>query len=212
LVHHQHDLVGVWVVHVHQVLDHLCKIDGGALVANDHLPPTPQRFGQHEHGCHAIALILVVVTGWPAWRHRHRSARLTDELHAGLIQTHLRAPWIIRSGIDLQHILHVVDELAAGRLWQAILLLQPGLEFVFFSVWRTVSCEMASAISSSTTLSANKRSVQRLRPFGAGLQASVTRRASCAPSSWAGVAGARDVDGAPPRSLPPRIVYAPARR
>jgi hypothetical protein len=30
------------------VLDHFGEIDGSAVIANDHLAPTTQRFGHHE--------------------------------------------------------------------------------------------------------------------------------------------------------------------
>src|SRR5262249_51872324 len=60
----------------------------------------------------------------------------------------------------------------------APLLLEPGLELVFLSTRRTVSCEQASANFSSTTRSASKLRVQRCRPSGAALQASAIKRAS----------------------------------
>ena len=43
--------------------------------------------------------------------------------------------------VDLQHVLHRTDELGVGLRRDAPLLLQPRLEFVFFSVRRTVSSE-----------------------------------------------------------------------
>ena len=63
------------------------------------------------------------------------------------------------------------------------LFLLPGLEFVFLSIWRTVSREMLSANSNSTTLSANNWSVQCVCPSGAALHAKAIRCASCRPSS-----------------------------
>ena len=47
------------------------------------------------------------------------------------------------------------------------------------SVCRTVSYEMSSTTSSSTSLSANRRRDQRFRPFGAGVRAKAIRCASC---------------------------------
>src|SRR6266849_6571992 len=133
-----------------------------------------------------MTFVFEVVARRLAWRHGHWGARFTDQLHAGFVQAHLWPVRVVRSGVHIEHVFHVVDELPARCLWQTVLFLQPRFELVFFSVWRTVSCEMASTISSSTTLSASRRSDQRARPFGAGLQARVTRCASCTPSSLRG--------------------------
>src|SRR5439155_789216 len=54
---------------------------------------------------------------------------------------------------------------------------------VFLSVRRTVWYEIASTISSSTSLSAKSRKVQCACPSGGSPQASATRWASCSPSS-----------------------------
>ena len=70
-----------------------------------------------------------------------------------------------------------------AHLWYAPFLLLPRLEFVFFSTCRTVSRQIESAKSSSTTLPASNRKVQRVCPSGAGLQATATKWASCLPSS-----------------------------
>src|SRR5262249_2269221 len=63
------------------------------------------------------------------------------------------------------------------------LVLQPRLERVFLSVWRTVSRAMLSTTSNSTNLSASRRRVQRCCPVGGSLQATAIKCASCAPSS-----------------------------
>ena len=65
-------------------------------------------------------------------------------------------------------------------------LFQPGLEFVCFSVLRTVSGWMLSTIPHSTSRSANNLSVQRARPSGGSPQAGAIRWASAAPSSFLG--------------------------
>ena len=88
-----------------------------------------------------------------------------------------------RSGssvVQVQHILHPGHELPA-QLGDAPLFLLPGLsswfEFVFLSIWRTVSREMLPANSSATTWSASSWSVQCACP-SALLQVMATR---CAP-------------------------------
>ena len=84
--------------------------------------------------------------------------------------------------VQVQHVLHSSHELPA-HLRDAPFLLRPRLEFVFLSVWRTVSREMLSANPIATTLSASSCSVQCVCPSGASLQAMATRCASCLPSN-----------------------------
>src|SRR5262245_2766715 len=65
-----------------------------------------------------------------------------------------------------------------GNVADTPLLAQPRLEVVFFSTRRTLSREIDSVTASSTSLSAINWSVQRLRPDGAVLQASIVTLAS----------------------------------
>jgi uncharacterized protein len=92
---------------------------------------TSERFVHHEQGAYAIALILIVEPCGSPWSHGHRDALLADQLHAGLVQAHLGPPRIVWPRVDVQHVFHVVDKLAAGRFRQAVALLQPWLQFVF---------------------------------------------------------------------------------
>src|SRR6266851_4427550 len=154
-----------------------------AVIRDGHLAPAAQWLAQHEHGGHAAPLVLVVEAGWSPRCARQGCARFSHQLLTRLVQTHLRTERIVGSGVDVQNVFHVPDELATGRTRQAPVFFQPGLEIVFFSVRRTVSYETASTISNSTNLSASRRRVQRLRPCGAGLQATAIRCASWAPSS-----------------------------
>ena len=77
-----------------------------------------------------------------------------------------------------------------AHLGDTPLFLLPGLEFVFLSIWRSVSREMLSANSNSTTLSANNWSVQ----CGALRARRCTRRRSgalpaCRPACAPGLKG-----------------------
>src|SRR5258707_15856553 len=76
-----------------------------------------------------------------------------------------------QSRVHIQDVFHAPDKLGSG-LGRAPLLLQPGLEFIFFSAWRTVSSLPRSTYSSWTILSASIRGLQHCWPFGAGLHAS----------------------------------------
>src|SRR6185503_9504272 len=105
-----------------------------------------------------------------------------------LIHTDLGPLRVEGTGVDFQHVFHVSDELPAVLGRDAPLLLQPGLRFVFLSVWRTVSWEIASTWPSWTNRSASKRRDQRAWPSGASLQARVMSCASRCPSSFRGCA------------------------
>ena len=88
--------------------------------------------------------------------------------------------------VNLQHVLHGADELSIALRRDAPALLQPRLELVFFSVWRTVSAQILSTISHSTSRSASNCSVQRARPSGGWEQAKAINWASSWPSSFLG--------------------------
>ena len=85
----------------------------------------------------------------------------------------------------MEHIFHVLNELR-GNLPNAPHLLQMWLQFVFFRNLRTPACEMVSTNSSSTALSASRRSVQRFRPSGGSEQARAVMWAAVRPASLRG--------------------------
>ncbi len=77
----------------------------------------------------------------------------------GLVQAHLWPSRIIGPTLDVQHVLHPPDELRAGFWRDAPLLVQPGLERIFWSVCRTGSGASRSAYGNSPP--AARRSPQR---------------------------------------------------
>src|SRR3954451_1387524 len=103
------------------------------------VPPAREWLKGKEHARYAIPHIDAVITLHHARLGRQRFPHLADELLEGFVQADDRALWVWRLLIHLQHIFHVADEL--GRLfgWNAPHLPQMRSEFVFFSVWRTVS-------------------------------------------------------------------------
>src|SRR6266545_3883951 len=183
VVLYQHDPLGVGVVDVDQVLDAVRPVDAGAPRADHDVPPAAQRLAHQEQVVHAAALVLIILSGWPAGRDRHRRGDLCQELAAGLVQADLRATRIIGPGVDPKHILHPPTELDILLRRDAPAFLQPRLEAVCCKAWRTVSYDTDSITSKATSRSASSRSVQRLRPSGGGLHASATRWASWSPSS-----------------------------
>ena len=117
---------------------------------------------------------------------RTRQSRFLHLLFAGFVQAHQDFIVFIGTVIDLQHVFHGTHKVRTAFRRDAPTLFQPRLEFVFFSVLRTVSGWMLSTISHSTSRSANNLSVQRARPSGASPQASAIKWASAAPSSFFG--------------------------
>jgi hypothetical protein len=108
----QHDLLGVGVVDVDQVLDAVRPVDAGAPVADHDLAPASQRLSHQEQVAHAPTLVLIVLPGRPPRRRRHRRGDLTEQLPAGLVQADLRAARVIGPGVDPKHVLHPPAELA----------------------------------------------------------------------------------------------------
>ena len=111
VVLHQHDLLGVGVVDVDQVPDAVRPIDPGAPSADHDVAPASKRLGHQEQVAYPTALVLVVLPGWPARAQRAGRVDLGEQLAAGLVQADLGAARSIRSGVDLQHILHAPAEL-----------------------------------------------------------------------------------------------------
>src|SRR6266545_7863678 len=183
VVLHQHDLLGVGVADVDQLLDAVRPVDAGAPLATGDVPPAAQRLAHQEHVAHAFPHVLVVLAGWPPRGDRQRRDHVRKQLAAGLAQADLRAVGVVGAGGDRQHILHPPDKLGVMLGRDAPAFLQPRLEAVCFKACRTVSYETVSTTWSSTSRSASSRNVQRLRPSGGALHVSATRRASCCPSS-----------------------------
>ena len=115
----QHDPLGVRVVDVDQILDAVRPVDAGAPAADHDLAPAGQRLSHQEQVAHAPTLVLVILSGWPARRHRAGRVDLAEQLAAGLVQADLRAARVMGPGIDPEHVLHPPDELAVVLGWDA---------------------------------------------------------------------------------------------
>ncbi len=183
IVLHQHDHLGIRVHLVRELAEAFGIILPRPSIRHLYVSLPGQWLEDHEQIRHAVANVLVVVTSDLPWSGRHGRLLFADQLLARLVQAHYRTGRIIRPLVHLQHVFHLPNELGVGLRWNAPLFAQPRLEFIFFSVRRTVSFERASTYSKATIRSASSRSVQRLRPSGAWLQASATRWASPSPSS-----------------------------
>src|SRR5450755_117683 len=149
------------------------------------MAPAFERCKHHEDVGGAIALVLVIATGWASRLHRDRHPRLSEELLGALVQAHQRA--IPR--VDGQHIFHGGYERTIGFRRDDPALSAMGLENVFFSVRPIVESLARSTIWSSTTFFSNSRRVQRARPLGGLEQANAISLASFSPSKIRATAG-----------------------
>src|SRR5205085_4685978 len=104
------------------------------------------------------------------------------QLLARLVEADHRPGRVVRLGVELEHVLHAVDERAVYALGQAPRPLLPRLEVAFLRTRRMVSSETPSTTCSSTRRSASMRAVQVARPSGTGLHAVAMTIASALPS------------------------------
>ena len=163
IVQHQPDHCGVRIGLVHQPFHPVREVHGSPALGHLDVPPPTLRFTEHEQVPGPVSLVLGVIALHPSGLGFDRRPHVPEQLLGGLVETHHRTLPVVlfvikslpRTGYGVQHILHPGDELPA-HLGNAPLFLLPRLEFVFLSIWRTVSREMLPANSSSTTLSASR--------------------------------------------------------
>jgi len=129
-------------------------------------------------------MIFTVLFGYGSRFARQGIANFRKQLLADFIETNLRKSCIIGPLIHAEHVFHRRDKGGIRLRWNAPLLFEPGLEFVFLSVIRTVSWLTLSTTSNSTSLSASIRKVQHALPSGGFWQASAIKWASCSPASF----------------------------
>ena len=147
------------------------QLGAGGVFGNEDFPHAKQRRIDHEGGGAAFADVFVVVARGCAGLAAQWRADFTKQLFAELVKTHQRVARILRALINFKHILHRRDEASVLFGRDAPALAQPRFDVFFFMLPRTVSCEMASTTSSSTSLSASSRRLQRFWPSGACEQA-----------------------------------------
>src|SRR6266702_8019835 len=142
-----------------------------------------QWFAGHKQVTVPIGIILIVDAFRMTRLHRQGLTQVRDQLFAPLIHTDLWTTFIVGARVDLQDVFHMIHKVGIGLWWNAPVVLEPGLQFVFFNTCRTVSWLTLSTSSSSTSLSATRRKLQRSYPSGAWPHSSAIRCASCSPSS-----------------------------
>ena len=160
VVHDDTHALGFREAFVNEPLHLAREVRHRALLGYFDMPEATLRLTEHEQVAHASSLIFVIEPRDLSWTHRQRATSLSNQLLARLVKADHRQLLGVRFSVQIQHVFHAGDELGidlADTPW----LLQPWLQFVFLSTWRTVSRQIESANFNSTTLSANKRSVQR---------------------------------------------------
>src|SRR5215207_8387322 len=188
VVQNQHDLLGLWVVDVYQLLYAMCPVELGPPLGDTDVTPAGQGLTNDEEVGRPLTLVLVVVTGGVPRADGEGLPHFAHELLALLVEANLRETLVVGAGVDLKDVLHAPDE-GGILLWRdGPPSAQPGLYGTFLRVRRTNSLEMgSSAHSNSTKRSARRRTLQRFLPFGGSEQARAIRCASCSPPSFLGL-------------------------
>ena len=158
----------------------MSEVHSSAPLGHLDMPPASFRLTEHEQVSSAVSLVLVVISPDPACADDR--SLIGHQLPGCLVETDHGMVRVVVCVVQVQHVLHSSHELPA-HLRDAPLLLLPRFEFVFLSIWRTVSREMLSANPIATTLSASSWIVQSACPSGASLHAMAIRCASCLPSN-----------------------------
>jgi hypothetical protein len=130
---------------------------------------TLQRLKAHENILNPIAFLFTVISFGLSWFNRQGDTGFANELLTGFIHTNDRKPGIIRLLVNTEHFFHLANKFRVRFRRDTPFLFQPGFQFIFLSVWRTVSGQTDSTNSNSTNLSANSLKVQRAFPSGAEL-------------------------------------------
>ena len=148
-------------MHIDQLLDSLGPVDAGPAVADHDLAPASEWFADHEQVDDALSDVLVVFFGGDAGSHRLRRGDIREQLAAGFVQADLRTLRVVRPGVDVEHVLHPMDELGVRFRRDTPALDQPRFENVCLKVCRTVSYQTVSTTSNSTSLLASSRRIHR---------------------------------------------------
>ena len=178
IVQHDANRFGFRIALIHQPF-HLPGEVGHCPCGRDRqVSPTLAGFEEHKQIARAIPFVFIVIPFDLVGADRQRRSHFRNQLLRRFIKTDEWMLGIVRFGVQIQYFFHRRHKFSTDRR-QAPLSFLPRLEFVFFRIWRTASCEMSEANSKATTRSASKRKVQRAWPFGGTLHTSAIKRASC---------------------------------
>lgn len=158
------DLFCIGVILIHQPLYLMGPVTLFSGFIDGAPPPSAQRFVEHEGAAGAFSLVLMVLLPYMVgFGHLYRLVCVSMQFYGLLVHTDEGDFRIIRSGIQLQYILHGRYECGVLVGWNAPHLLQVRLKFVFLvssppacarwsllsPVRRTFRKEASESISSS---------------------------------------------------------------
>src|SRR5450756_280016 len=134
VVEDQDDPVSIGMADVDEVLDQPCPVLPGAVIGDGQVSGAQQGLAEAEDVGHTVASVLVVEALGQTGQRGQGRADLADQLLGHLSQTDQRTLRIEGSGVDVEDILHMVDELGVRLGRNHPLLLAPGSKLVCLSL------------------------------------------------------------------------------
>ena len=174
------------------MLERMGVINRRVTVGYDGVPPSLERREDHEDAGGSVALIFIIDTPRLAFPHCNGRACLLQQLLRGFVETDHRPRGIMRTLINVEHVLHRRDEAGVGLRGNHPLLLAMGFENVFLrhdrSCCRSPSRRFrarrlsfpAAATSSAHSLSAASSRTRLSAWLPSRRQKSAARRDACA--------------------------------
>jgi len=114
VVHDQHNLFGVRILLIAHLTEQMGKVHGCSVLRHFHPSLSRQRLEDHKQIRGAFALILVINAPGLPRRSGDGRTRFRHQLFAGFVHTDLRAPQIVRTCVNFQHVLHGADKLSVA--------------------------------------------------------------------------------------------------
>ncbi len=133
VVHHQHDLGRVWVVHGQQVVDLVRPVHTSAPVAGHDATLARQWLDPYEDRAGSAPHVLAVLAAVAAGRCGDRITGVRKELVGLLVHAHHRHLGVVRAGVDVQDVFHPGGEFPVGRRWDGPAFLQMRAQRPLFS-------------------------------------------------------------------------------
>ena len=139
IIHHQHDFLCVGRVDIHQFANEGRPILARSMLGDFHITLSYQWLTGQKDLAHPAGFKCVIDSFGVSWLQRQALSFVMEKQFCTFIHTDLRKAGSIGTGVDVQDIFHAPDKCCAGLRGDTPALFQPRLEFVFFSVLRTVS-------------------------------------------------------------------------
>ncbi len=138
VVHHDHQFVRIGIVVLNQFSHEDRPIALGAPLSHLDDALAAQRFTRQKHTAKAVAFIFIILSSRMSHVHWLRFSQAVNQLFTAFVHTNEGLALLVGPLIHRQYFFHC-HHIASIRVGNAPLPFQPRLEFVFFSVKRTVS-------------------------------------------------------------------------